>query len=373
MKKSLKLLSVFLCFVLVLCSFSVAANADSKPKDNLKVTVTTNKESYGLFEKPVITLTVENKGNVAVSGVRAGISGGNYLPLKGSRINCSAAVLMPGQTCSVSFTAVLSPETKGLSFIGSILLKFRNLFVKTDIIPLTGISPEYAVYTNTKTTHGKVNASISAYAVCGDALTVAEGEDAAELLSLYNSAVINTNENGDVTGTQRLAVNDIKAGGSMGKIIETALPVIESTLKNTQGEQSGVPGKGLLTTDDIEAIASVKDEESTKIIIKVKDQLDGFNADGENGGPVSRAIETLGSISAAFEALGAEVKSGAETLSLNYNDAYIICEIDNDGFITGGTWHYNVDMSIGNMTADMQGINLSFKDLSANMDWFVEI
>lgn len=358
MKKTNKILSVILCLAVALIPLTAWAN-ESSPKDNLKVTVTTDKGSYRLFDKAVITVTVENVGEAAVSNVSAGVSGGNYLPLRGSTTYCKAPVLMPGKSCSVSFTAILSPDTQGLNFIQSLLLKFRGLFVKTDKIPLTGISPEYAQYTNTQVTHAGVTASVSAYAVCGEALTVAEGETAEDLLAMYNSAVKNTNEKGEISGANYFELSKMEGEGSFGLLLNEMIPIAQNALRKQKYEVNSIPGEGELTMDDIEGIAYLQNAGKTSLLIFVKGQTDGMDGDPENSGPVSKAIGSIGSLDAAFEELGAEIESGKESLTFEYFDSYIACEIDEDGIITGGTWSYTVNMNYDDFKILFGGINLS--------------
>lgn len=168
MKSLRNVLSVFLCLIMLLGTVSIAASASSGvPEDNLELIINTDKENYGAFDKAKITVTVINIGDDSLCDVSAGVSGSTYRPLKGETTYCRVDRLEPGESVSVTFRAVIPPDTKGLSFFTSLFLKIKAFFLKTQPIPLTGIRDIYTVNASKTVNHGGAQAVIAAYALFG--------------------------------------------------------------------------------------------------------------------------------------------------------------------------------------------------------------
>lgn len=199
--------------------------------------------------------------------------------------------------------------------------------------------------------------------------------DIKEVVEYYNAAVLKTNEgNPKLGGQQSMTLDgDITGDGFLGAVLKVAMPIIEKTLKNSSGTQDNIPGKGKLKPEDVSSASATSKDGVTTINIKLKNQTDGPNADGENGGPVARGIGTLGSIEVALDALGATISEGKENISLTYNDSFINCKVNEDsGKISGGEWHYKVNVLITSAKIKL-GVDINAKNLKAVIDWDINI
>lgn len=197
--------------------------------------------------------------------------------------------------------------------------------------------------------------------------------DIAEVVAYYNAAVIKTNKEGAPKGHSTMKLKgDITGDGAIGAILSVLSPAAEKALAKNSVETDYIPGKGLLKPEDVTRAQAVSKNGVTTITIALKSQTDGSDADSK-AGPVGRGIGTLGSIDGALKELGAELTSGRETVKLTYNDAYIKCTInENTGKITGGTWHYLVNIFVGDAKAKL-GISANLKNLKAAVDYTVAI
>ena len=198
--------------------------------------------------------------------------------------------------------------------------------------------------------------------------------DIAGIVTLYNNAVIRTNNGEKLDGQKSILLDgDITGDNFLGAVLKVAMPIIESTLKKSSGTQDNIPGKGKLKPEDVSSASATSKDGVTTINIKLKNQTDGPNADGENGGPVSRGMGTLGNIEIALDALGATISEGKENISLLYNDASITCYINEDsGIIVGGEWHCKVNVFISEAKINL-GVAINAKNLKATINWDVKI
>lgn len=165
--------------------------------------------------------------------------------------------------------------------------------------------------------------------------------NAAQVLEIYNAAVIKTDEDAPLTETE------INFSSFSWSGISFSEQVIKSIFNETVYEDYEIPGEGLLAADDVVSAKSSTENGKTTVIIEVKDQTDGFDADAYTAGPVSKAVGTLGSIEGALDLLGVELLSGEDTIELAYTNCTVACIIDDaTGEIIAGEWSYDVCLTI---------------------------
>ena len=165
----------------------------------------------------------------------------------------------------------------------------------------------------------------------------------------------------------------ITGDGALGGVLKVASPIIQRTLEKNSVETDYIPGKGKLQASDVVKAKAVSKNGVTEIVIQLKDQVDGPQADAHTAGPVARGIGTLGNIDNAIKELGAELYSGKDSIKLTYKDAYIKCKVDEKtGKITGGTWHYAVHVYVGEAEIKL-GIKFTAKNLKGIVDYTVTI
>ncbi len=193
--------------------------------------------------------------------------------------------------------------------------------------------------------------------------------DAAEVVAFYNEARKATNPAPKGHQTMALA-GDITGDGVLGVLLSVLQPAADKALSNNSKDTDWIPGHDhpdILATDVTSAKATTKDGVTT-VELKFKDQTDGPD---QSVGPVERGISTLGSIDSALKELGAEITEGRDTVKLTYTDAYLTAKIK-DGKIIGGTWHYKVNIFVGNAKGKL-GISITLKNLRAAVDYKVVI
>lgn len=199
--------------------------------------------------------------------------------------------------------------------------------------------------------------------------------DIAAVVDYYNKAVVKTDEAGETAGQSTMTLaSDITGDGGVGMIAKVLTPIAKTVLANNSSSTNDIPGRGTLKASDVSKAQASSKNGVTTIVIQVKDQTDGPSADGKDGGPVARAIGTLGSIDGALEQLGVSFSRGKETVTLTYTNAYIKCTInENTGKITGGEWHYLVKINVGDATASLKGIEADVRNLKADVEYKVAI
>lgn len=199
-------------------------------------------------------------------------------------------------------------------------------------------------------------------------------EDISEVVKFYVDAYNKTNEAGKTPGKQTMALveGSLNGDGPIGKILKVVEPVARKALAKNSIDTDCIPGHGLLE-DDVKSASAVSENGKTKIRIKVKQQVDGCNADGENGGPVARGIGTLGSIEIALNEMGAKMVTDGDSVKLTYNDAYIDCVVDNEsGKIISGKWHHMVNIYVGEEKAKI-GLTATLKNFTGQVEYVVSI
>lgn len=199
--------------------------------------------------------------------------------------------------------------------------------------------------------------------------------DAEEIVALYNDAVKKSRKiyNAALKGEQKIKrISEIEGDGAVGTILKVAEPVIDNAIENNNFDVDYVPGKGNLLASDVTAAGIYKtDDGKTYVALYLKDQIDGPDGTQYDGGPVSRGIGTLGGVEHALMELGATIKSGRETIKIEYTNAYIICEVSSDGYIVGGTWHYDVGVTVGDAKIKISAIAANIKNLTAKLEYAI--
>ena len=196
--------------------------------------------------------------------------------------------------------------------------------------------------------------------------------DIAEVVAFYNKAHAATKPAPKGHSTMKLD-GAITGDGALGGVLKVASPIIQRTLEKNSVETDYIPGKGKLQASDVVKAKAVSKNGVTEIVIQLKDQVDGPQADAHTAGPVARGIGTLGNIDNAIKELGAELYSGKDSITLTYKDAYIKCKVDEKtGKITGGTWHYAVHVYVGEAEIKL-GLKFTAKNLKGIVDYTVTI
>ena len=377
MKKNLKrLLCTALVFILAFGSIFVTSNAtdgwetttgvvtppDKSKSDMVQITVTTSKNEYALDETITFNINIKNTSSETIRSIEP--------------VSCAAAENVFCPSAELSFIAALQPGESGTvtceystSSTSPVKRLFRILrYIFSRFFGGAAIDTvEYPYVSTVKVGAFNYDFGFNVLFNVGS-----YSNDIEEIVSLYNAAHEVTRPAPKGHSIMELD-GAITGDGALGGVLKVASPIIQNTLEKNSVETDYIPGKGKLQASDVVKAKAVSKGGVTEIVIQLKEQTDGPQADAHTAGPVARGIGTLGNINNAIESLGAELYSGKETIKLTYKDAYIKCRIDNStGKIIGGTWHYAVHVYVGEAEVKL-GLKFTVKNLKGIVDYTVTI
>ena len=377
MKKTLKrLLCTALVFILAFGSIFVTSNAtdgwetttgvvtppDEPKSEMVQITVTTSKNEYALDETITFNVNIKNTSSETIRSIEP--------------VSCAAAENVFCPSAELSFIAALQPGESGTvtceystSSMSPVKRLFRILrYIFSRFFGGAAIDTvEYPYVSTVKVGAFNYDFGFNVLFNVGS-----YSNDIEEIVSLYNAAHEVTRPAPKGHSIMELD-GAITGDGALGGVLKVASPIIQNTLEKNSVETDYIPGKGKLQASDVVKAKAVSKGGVTEIVIQLKEQTDGPEADAHTAGPVARGIGTLGNINNAIESLGAELYSGKETIKLTYKDAYIKCRIDNStGKIIGGTWHYAVHVYVGEAEVKL-GLKFTVKNLKGIVDYTVTI
>ena len=377
MKKTLKrLLCTALVFILAFGSIFVTSNAtdgwetttgvvtppDEPKSEMVQITVTTSKNEYALDDTITFNINIKNTSGETIRSIEP--------------VSCAAAENVFCPSAELSFIAALQPGESGTvtceystSSTSPVKRLFRILrYIFSRFFGGAAIDTvEYPYVSTVKVGAFNYDFGFNVLFNVGS-----YSNDIEEIVSLYNAAHEVTRPAPKGHSIMELD-GAITGDGALGGVLKVASPIIQNTLEKNSVETDYIPGKGKLQASDVVKAKAVSKNGVTEIVIQLKEQTDGPEADAHTAGPVARGIGTLGNINNAIESLGAELYSGKETIKLTYKDAYIKCRIDNStGKIIGGTWHYAVHVYVGEAEVKL-GLKFTVKNLKGIVDYTVTI
>lgn len=377
MKKTLKrLLCTALVFILAFGSIFVTSNAtdgwetttgvvtppDEPKSEMVQITVTTSKNEYALDDTITFNINIKNTSSETIRSI--------------TPVSCAAAENVFCPSAELSFIAALQPGESGTvtceystSSTSPVKRLFRILrYIFSRFFGGAAIDTvEYPYVSTVKVGAFNYDFGFNVLFNVGS-----YSNDIEEIVSLYNAAHAATKPAPKGHSIMELD-GAITGDGALGGVLKVASPIIQNTLENNSVETDYIPGKGKLQASDVVKAKAVSKNGVTEIVIQLKDQVDGPQADAHTAGPVARGIGTLGNIDNAIKELGAELYSGKDSITLTYKDAYIKCKVDEKtGKITGGTWHYAVHVYVGEAEIKL-GLKFTAKNLKGIVDYTVTI
>ena len=377
MKKTLKrLLCTALVFILAFGSIFVTSNAtdgwetttgvvtppDEPKSEMVQITVTTSKNEYALDDTITFNINIKNTSSETIRSIEP--------------VSCAAAENVFCPSAELSFIAALQPGESGTvtceystSSTSPVKRLFRILrYIFSRFFGGAAIDTvEYPYVSTVKVGAFNYDFGFNVLFNVGS-----YSNDIEEIVSLYNAAHAATKPAPKGHSIMELD-GAITGDGALGGVLKVASPIIQNTLEKNSVETDYIPGKGKLQASDVVKAKAVSKGGVTEIVIQLKEQTDGPEADAHTAGPVARGIGTLGNINNAIESLGATLYSGKETIKLTYKDAYIKCKVDEStGKITGGTWHYAVHVFVGEAEIKL-GLKFTAKNLKGIVDYTVTI
>ena len=200
--------------------------------------------------------------------------------------------------------------------------------------------------------------------------------DAKEVIEYYNAALKKSKQTKCVQKME-LVEGSLTGDGAIGAILKVLEPAARNALANNSHERDDLPGqpdKYPLTVADVKSAKATSANGVTTIEIQLKDQVDGKNGDGDNGGAVARGVGTLGSIDNALKELGAEMTTSGDSVKLTYNNATIKVKIDEKtGKITSGNWHQTTNIFIGEEKAKISIVSATLKNFKGKVEFNVNL
>lgn len=193
----------------------------------------------------------------------------------------------------------------------------------------------------------------------------------AQVLEVYNNAVIETDKDAPLVKSG-MSLIDMSLGADKAEFTAMMKPVVNDMLKENVYKDNDIPGKGELKAEDVISAKMSTEEGLTTVIIEVKSQTDDAYADGENGGPVSRAMGTAGNLAALFEETG--IITGFENVEITYTDCKIACIIDDaTDEILYGEWFYNMTMNMDGVIINIGESPIEMTNTSATIGFRYEL
>ncbi len=184
--------------------------------------------------------------------------------------------------------------------------------------------------------------------------------DVAQVLEVYNNAVIKTDEDAPLVKSS-ITLEDLFLGIDKAAVVAIAKPVINDILQETTLEDYDIPGEGELKAEDVVSAKMSTENGKTTVIIEVKDQAN------EEDGPFSRAIGGSLDVAEAIESTGF-VSSGIENIKVSFTDCTIACIIDDaTGEIIRAEWSYNLTTDINDVTVNIADTVIEIANASATI------
>lgn len=189
----------------------------------------------------------------------------------------------------------------------------------------------------------------------------------AQVLEVYNNAVIKTDEDAPLVKTV-MSLEDLVMEGTTGSTVMMLKPMINDMLAEEAFEYYDIPGEGELKADDVVSAKMSTEEGLTTVIIEVKEQTDDGYGNAKGDEPVSRAMGTLGNVAGIIEESG--VFSGGENLEITYTDCALACIIDDaTGIILYGEWYYNITIEMDGLVINAGDSPFEISDVSYTMGY----
>ena len=107
--------------------------------------------------------------------------------------------------------------------------------------------------------------------------------DIAEIVAFYNKAHKATKPAPKGHSTMKLE-GAITGDGALGGVLKVASPIIQNTLEKNSVETDYIPGRGELKASDVSKAKAVSKGGVTEIVIQLKEQTDGPQADAHTAG-----------------------------------------------------------------------------------------
>lgn len=168
-KKIKRIICLALALVMILSSLqAVAVAADVNPNYPLKVSITTDRQGYNIFDKVKFTVTIENVSYYPVTNISAFGSYQDITPVDGSStLAINGVSLQGGQSLSYSYNAYVKKDK--CNFFQRISLWFIMMFTSKCSIPTAPECNNRFVFTdsvNIKLSNVNITESLTVYADC---------------------------------------------------------------------------------------------------------------------------------------------------------------------------------------------------------------
>lgn len=156
-----------------------------------------------------------------------------------------------------------------------------------------------------------------------------------------------------VTSSKTMTMNELVVNdgdGLLGALIEMAMPVLKSALKNNSTDFQGITGGyEKLSASDLKTAKAYKSGNYTVVEMTMIEQVDGIHGDA-NSGTVGHAISVVGDMAVIEENLPMfAIDFENSQLQIRYANPTLKVKINQNGVIEKGTWSYTVMVNIKNL------------------------
>lgn len=174
-----------------------------------------------------------------------------------------------------------------------------------------------------------------------------------EIVEFYKAAAARSK---GVKSKQTMTMTDIgvnNGNGFLGKFVEFMTPVFKSLLEKNSTEFDGITGGyENLVVADTKTVKAYKSGEYTVVEMTMKEQIDGAHGDTYSG-TVGHAISVVGDLQVVQDEMPTfKMNLDEAGVKLRYTNPKLRVKINKDGIIEKGTWTYDVDITIANLTVE---------------------
>ncbi|MBQ6266361.1 MAG: hypothetical protein IJK64_01160 [Clostridia bacterium] len=367
-----KALALLLCAALLIgAAVPAIAQEPAMRDDCLSLDIAFDKETYSLFDEVNATVTVTNLTDRPLGSVeltsRSDTLERSYTEDWGRVIH----LLDCGASETLALRWHLSARSDELGFFTRLLLRLYNL--------LGGFRLLFSHLGGTKVTEKTDGTWIAqvdfglfgkqTLTFCADYIAYeTDAETIASAVALYNSA---DRENLLFPLVVPSFVQDsVKMNGAAYELPETLKTDAIQAL-TVSAIRTGLEMKHAALSPAAVRGAAISEEEEgvVQIDLLLCEATDRFDATMENGGAAAQGIWTFGSLSAVFDALGIEVLSGAETITMIYPRqlATLLGYADGTAFMDGR--NDQAILRIGDAQLSMDGRTVAVKEFEAALQF----
>lgn len=180
-----------------------------------------------------------------------------------------------------------------------------------------------------------------------------------EIINYYISAAKKSNEK---AVSKEMMTVDYIDDGEEDSFYDSMEPLIKSMMAENVYEFDGITGDyEKITVDDCESVNAYKKGRYIIVDIVLKDQTDSMRNEEDIVNTISHGIGIIDDKQEFLDVLnedGFTMDISAGDIVLDYHNAMISVRVNSDGYIKKGTWSYDIDVAVDNITLNFNNVDI---------------